>query len=392
MAPDRPGSGGVLVLDGYWNKSVAAVRSLGRAGLRVGAGECTRFAPALFSRHCARRFLYPSPAESPEAFLDALERELELGRYDVLLPMEFRTQRLATAARRRLERSVRIPFAEPDVADRLDDKGAVAAEAARLGIPVPATFFPGGPGGAREMAGRLPYPVLVKPRRSSGGRGIRAASGPEGFLEAYAAVHARFPDPIVQERLPPGGDALGVAVLMNFSSQPRATLAYRRVREYPVAGGPGTLRESVDGGGIREAAIRLLAAARWSGPAMVEFRVDPRDGEAKLLEVNPRFWGSLHHGAACGVDFPVLLYRMAMDGDIPEAPQPPPGIRSRSLLHGDLMHFLASPDRFRMEPGLLDFSVPDDLLSAEDPLPALGRLLAPLAVAGSRTFREALFG
>ena len=384
--------GGVLVLDGYWNKAVAAVRSLGRGGLRVGAGECTRFAPALFSRHCVRRFVHPPPADSPEDFLEALERELSDGRYDVLMPMEFSTQRLVTARRGRLERLVRIPFSDPPVADRLDDKGAVAAEAGRLGIPVPATFFPGGPEGAAALAGRLPYPVLVKPRRSSGGRGIREARDPESFLAAHAAVHARFPDPIVQERLPPGGAALGVGVLMNRASQPRATLVYRRLREYPPGGGPGTLRESVDDARVLGSACRLLAAAGWSGPAMVEFKVDPRDGEAKLLEVNPRFWGSLHHGTVCGVDFPMLLYRMAMEGDIPEAPPARPGILSRSLLHGDLMHFVASPSRFRMEPGLLDFTVPDDLLSREDPLPVLGRLLSLAAAAGNRTFREALSG
>lgn len=388
----RPDAGGVLVLDGYWNKSVSAVRSLGRHGLRVGAGECTRFAPAFFSKYCARRFVHPSPIASPGAFVDALEHELRRGRYDVLMPMEYSTQRLVTGNRERLSPLVRIPFADPAVSDRLNDKGEVAARAARLGIPCPATFFPDGPDAAAAMAGRLPYPVLVKPRSSSGGRGIRMAENPGSFLEAYGAVHARYPDPIVQERLPPGGTALGVAVLMNSESQPRATLAYRRLREYPVSGGPGTLRESVSDDRLCETACRLLASMGWTGPAMVEFKVDPRDGEPKLLEVNPRFWGSLHHGTACGVDFPVLLYRMALAGDIEPVPAAPAGIMSRSLLHGELMHFVKSPDRFRMRPGLLDFSVPDDLLSADDPGPVLGRVVSLLALAGNATFRRAMSG
>jgi predicted ATP-grasp superfamily ATP-dependent carboligase len=387
-----PDAGGVLVLDGYWNKSVAAVRSLGRHGLRVGVGECTRFATAFFSRYCTRRFVHPSPIDAPGAFVDALAAELARGRYDVLMPMEYATQRLVTLNRERLSPLVRIPFADPAVSDRLNDKGEVASLAARLGIACPATFFPEGPDDAGAMAGSLPYPVLVKPRASSGGRGILKAADPGSFRKAYAAVAARHPDPIVQELLPPGGAALGVAVLMNPDSQPRATLAYRRLREYPPSGGPGTLRESVVDERLCETACRLLASAGWSGPAMVEFKVDPRDGEPKLLEVNPRFWGSLHHGTVCGVDFPVLLYRMAMAGDIEPAPPCPPGIRSRSLLHGELMHFLSSPDRFRMSPGLLDFSVPDDLLSAGDPGPLLGRVASLLALAGNANFRRAMFG
>ncbi len=387
-----PDPGGVLVLDGYWNKSVSAVRSLGRHGLRVGVGECTRFATAFFSKYCSRRFVHPSPAAEPDAFIDALERELSSGRYDVVMPMEFRTQRLVTANRERLSRLARIPFADPEVADRLNDKGCVAAEAARLGIACPATFFPASPEEALALSRRLSYPVVVKPRSSSGGRGIRKADSPAGFVQAFADVHARHPAPIVQEFIPAGGDALGVAVLMNPASQARAALAYRRLREYPITGGPGTLRESIDDARLCETAARLLAAMGWSGPAMVEFKVDPRDGLPKLLEVNPRFWGSLSHGVTCGVDFPVMLYRMAMEGDIPEVAPCRAGIRSRSLLHGDLMHFLSSPGRFRMNPGLLDFSVPDDLLSWDDPLPAFGRVASLLALAGNREFREAMAG
>jgi len=74
----------VLILDGLWNKTVAAARSLGKRGYRIAVGERTRFAPALFSKYCSRRFLHPSPATSPGAFLDALEKELRVGGYDVV--------------------------------------------------------------------------------------------------------------------------------------------------------------------------------------------------------------------------------------------------------------------------------------------------------------------
>jgi predicted ATP-grasp superfamily ATP-dependent carboligase len=135
-----------------------------------------------------------------------------------------------------------------------------------------------------------------------------------------------------------------VGVLMNFSSEPRATFAYRRLREYPVGGGPSTLRESVRDESLCRTTERLLSALRWVGVAMAEFKVDPRDGRPKLLEVNPRFWGSLHHAILSGVDFPHLLCRMAIDGDVPPLREYRVGVRSRSLLHGDLMHFWETRD------------------------------------------------
>jgi predicted ATP-grasp superfamily ATP-dependent carboligase len=377
----------VLILDGFWNKALAGVRSLGRRGFFVGVGEGTRLAPAMFSRYCRRRFVHPSVVGEPEAFLAALERELEIGGYEVLLPMELSTQLLVTAHRERLTPLVRIPFADAEVTRRVHDKGTLAAFARERGIACPATFFPRGPADAAAMARELPYPVLIKPRHSSGGRGIVRVECVADFPAAYSRVHARSAAPIVQECLPPGGEALGVAVLMNFASEPKASFAYRRLREYPIAGGPSTLRESIWNPELQERAERLLASLGWTGVAMVEFKVDPRNGDPKLLEVNPRFWGSLHHAIVCGVDFPFLVYRLAMDGDVDRVRRYRIGVRSRSLLHGELMHFLASPNRFHLTPGLHDFSIPDDVLSAEDPLPTLGRIASLVALACDRELR-----
>ena len=63
------------------------------------------------------------------------------------------------------------------------------------------------------------------------------------------------------------------------------------------------------------------------------------------------------------------------------------GVRTRSLLPGDLMHFLKNPRRFHLQPGLTDFSIPDDVLSAEDPWPTLGRIVSLVGLAHDRGLR-----
>jgi len=319
-----------------------------------------------------------------------LERELQTSRYDVVLPMELATQLLLTEHRRRVEPGARIPFADADRTFRVHDKGFLTAFAQDHGIECPATFFPraGGRGG---VIGRPSVSVLVKPRHSSGGRGIRRVERRGEFLEAYNTVHARFPAPIVQECLPPGGEALGVAVLMNFTSEPRASFAYRRLREYPATAGPArsarasATRPPGDGGAA-------AVAARWVGVAMAEFKVDPRDGRPKLLEVNPRFWGSLHHAIVCGVDFPWLLCRMAVEGDVDPGGRLP-GRRTEPLAAA------RGPDAFPHAPGavahrpaLCDFSIPDDVLSADDPWPTLGRMASLVALVRDPDLRALVRG
>jgi hypothetical protein len=52
------------------------------------------------------------------------------------------------------------------------------------------------------------------------------------------------------------------------------------------------------------------------GIAGIEFIVDERDGIPKLLEINPRPYGPIQLAVSSGVDFPHLLYRMAVEGDV----------------------------------------------------------------------------
>lgn len=68
---------------------------------------------------------------------------------------------------------------------------------------------------------------------------------------------------------------------------------------------------------------------------MAEFRRDARDGVSKLLEINGRFWGSLQLAVDAGVDFPYLLYRLAIDGDVEPVLTYDVGVRLRWWL-GDL--------------------------------------------------------
>ncbi|HBZ54858.1 MAG TPA: hypothetical protein DEO88_05590, partial [Syntrophobacteraceae bacterium] len=78
----------VFVTDGYWRKTLAAVRALGRAGIKVTVGESTYLAPAVFSRHCHARVRTPSPVLQPRDYLDFMQSYLGRHRHDVLLPME----------------------------------------------------------------------------------------------------------------------------------------------------------------------------------------------------------------------------------------------------------------------------------------------------------------
>jgi len=379
--------GSVLVLDGFWPKTLVAVRALAAAGERVVAGEQTRLAPALWSNAVRRRFVHDDPGLPTGRFLAQLEREIahERARRDgpvVLLPMEEETLLVVLRARERLERAgATIPFADVAFIETLRDKGRFGDFARRAGFATPRTRQFETEEQLRAAARELGFPVVVKRRISSGARGVSYAKDERELLRAGREALALDPAPLLQERLPREGEAIGVSLLLWRDvpkQRPRlvAGFAHRRLREYPVSGGSSTLREALRADDLVLRCAGFLADLGFTGVAMFEWKRDVRDGELKLLECNPRFWGSLHQAEIAGVPFPALLVRLARGEAVASVATYRTDRRSRALLPADLLHWWSARPRpplgrFLREPA----GAEDEALSASDPAPVVAKLL-----------------
>jgi len=345
----------VLVTDAKQRKSVPIIRSLGRRGIRVVAGDDSRFSMGCYSRYCSQGYLYPSPDATPEHFMDWLLTQAQRRAFEVLFPIDERTLNVVTRHLEALSSLVHVPVVAHSTYLLARDKGKTLALAQRLGIPCPRTAIVETFDQLELINDIWEFPLVIKPRQSSGSRGLAYVTNPEELQSTYARIHGAYPYPLVQEFIPPGGDTLGVEILMNRQGEPKATFVHRRLREYPVSGGPSTLRESIWAPDLVELGISLLKAMGWFGVAMVEFKTDPRDGKPKLMEVNPKFWGSIALPIAAGVDFPYLLYRLALKEDVAPVTSYRVGVRCRWLFPGDLLHFFCNPKRFHLQPSFFQF-------------------------------------
>jgi predicted ATP-grasp superfamily ATP-dependent carboligase len=374
----------VLVVEGASRKAVAAVRSLGRAGFEVHVTSRSLLAPAAGSRFCARSFRHPALAGDGRGFWAAMTRLLAREAYDVVLPMEGDDLEFFSRRRGELPAGTAFPFAPDEVLARAADKHEVMRLAASLGIPAPASELPAGPADLPAIAARIGFPAILKPCRGQGSHGVKRVDDLASLVEWHERIVARFGPALVQEYVPAGGGEFGVSLLMDRGSRTVARFSHRRLRSYPVAGGPSTLREGIRDPAMERDAERLLQALGWYGVAMVEFRGDPRDGRPRLMEINHRFWGSLQLAVVSGVDFPALLCRLALGEPVAPVLEHPVGVQCRWLFPGDVMHFLSNPDRMRLEPGFFRFSGPElhyDVESWSDPGPALRTVAGTLAQA-----------
>jgi predicted ATP-grasp superfamily ATP-dependent carboligase len=296
----------------------------------------------------------------------------------VLIPTDDAS--LAVIARHRddFERVTRVPL--PNAAQLAYglDKARVMQVADRLGIPHPKTLLPSGPEEVEHLAQGVNAPLIVKPRASSGGRGIAYIRPEDDVTDAWLAVHREYPFPMLQQRVA-SGPKFDVCLLMDKRGKAVASFVQRELRHFPVRDGLSTMQESVWRPELVERAVTLLRAIGWYGLAEVQFMEDPESREPLLLEVNPRFWASIQLAVTCGIDFPHLLHQLAMDQPISETHVYTLGRRCRWLVPGDLLHFLVNADRAQLDPPFFDFddaTVVYDGFYADDMRATLGVLLS----------------
>ena len=313
-----------VITDARYRATVAAVRTLGRAGWRVVVTQTRddepHTPPAFVSRYTAAAHWIPGSVSEP-AYADRLLDLLETFRRPVLLCGGAVTLNTVSWQRARFAEAADFLAPPPSALDALNDKEAVHRKCLELRIPVPEEFS-----GVPKR-----YPVVVKPR--CGERfGLKAAeryivAEDEGaWRRAVAAMAAYDPAPLVQEKVP--GVGMGASLLLGRQGELLGALCHRRIREYPVTGGPSACCESVYDEDMVETAHRLLRAFGFQGLAMVEFK------GPYLLEVNPRIWGSFPLTEKAGSPLAVNYARAAAGETFPYTPHDyQEGVRMRFLLN-----------------------------------------------------------
>ena len=329
----------VLVLDANQRSALAATRALGLSGADVVTADSTERTLAGASRHARHRLVYPCPYQTPDAFRARLPAIAGQAGVDVILPMTEVTTYLVAESRHEYG-GIRMPLADIAAFETLSDKGKLFAAAARLGVPTPATLFVERAGDTLDLADSLGYPVVLKPYRSRillPGRWLTTSVRIAASREEVSALVREDPafanHPFLLQAYVEG-EGQGVFTFYG-EGHPLAFFAHRRIRERPPWGGVSVLSESVPvNEEMADIARKLLGTVEWSGAAMVEFKVSP-DGTPYLMEINPRFWGSLQLAIDAGVDFPTLACRWATGQPVEPVSAYRHGQRLRWLL-GDL--------------------------------------------------------
>lgn len=359
----------VLVTDGNYKHTLGAVRYLSREGFDIDIIGSTRDL-SRWSRFLSQ-VAYPT-SDFNEGKIDEFLRFLSNTAYDVLLPVGAKSVYLVARHRAEIESLCQVPIASQDKVELCLDKTATASFARRLGLKVPSTWAFESLAMLQEHVCDLDFPVVVKDRHEITKRDPIYAYNTDQLLKSVVLWESDSqsdqPLPLVQQYI--SGTGCGFFALYQRGVCKRVFM-HRRIRETPPTGGASCCAMSVYEPDLMTAGKRLLDALEWHGVAMVEFKRERRTGQLYLMEINPKFWGSLDLALASGVNFPALNVRMALGEDIAYSEDYQVGLKFHWPLDGEIRHVVKKPSAvFTVFWDLLNPRVKSNLWLS-DPAPAL---------------------
>ena len=323
----------VLVTSGETRMALAICRVLSSNGYRVFAGSNRPFSMTAASRHCAGSMVYASPFTKQHEFIENINNFAKKNNIGILLPVLEETFTIAKN-RTHLGKSMALAIPEYSGILAVHDKGNLAVLGSKLGILVPNTLELGALLSGQSSLSSLTFPVLLKPKQGGGGWGMEKFASADTLLD-FIQKQKIHPERYIVQEILEGRQVCACALYQNGTFL--GGDAYRPLHSWPLGCGQATIRETVFHDQALLSLRTLLDHLGWHGVCEADFLVDST-GKAWLLDVNPRFWGSLGHNIDAGVPYP--LYYCKMCEGVPFSLPPARAGTRTGWLGGDTMRFL----------------------------------------------------
>ena len=305
----------VLLTNGWDRIAYNILRGLSKQGLSVVFGTDNYLGMGYYSKYVSAKFIHHNYKKSEKEFIDDVVSAIEKYRPSVYIPTGEEIFAVSRNRKRIEGTGIRLVVSDIDILETLNNKVLSFRVAEKAGIPVPKTIIPNNLDDIYSFIRMVDLPVIIKKNWSRSAQHVIKITENnfnkiEELISNYKLKYGSF---IIQQFVE--GKTYGVSLLMN-KGKPRAIFTHKRLREKIFSGGPSTLRISTKNPQLENYAVKLLESVNFHGVAMVEFKYNEQTGEAWFIEVNPRFWGSVGLAINSGVNFPYLLYKMALDGDV----------------------------------------------------------------------------
>lgn len=354
----------VLLIEGRARQVLPMSKSLCELGCEVTTYNSSKLDLGYASKYPHRKLLAYCNAQYPKESYEAIVDELKKYSYDLVIPLNDDVAIILAQHKEELKSLTHIAVNDWEVFQIAMDKLKTMSVCMTHNLPCPKTYLD-----KKEFLDdmlNVKYPMVVKPRVGCAAVGFYVAESKEDLLDYYEKAETKYGACLIQEYIPQNGLQYKAELFVDNSGEIKGACVFSKVRWYPINGGSSTLNETVDRPDIIADCQKLLKEINWRGYADIDLIEDPRDGKAKIMEINPRITGSVKICFEAGINFS----KMIIDDYLGKKVESQFNVKYHTYLryfHTDILWFIKSSNRFTCKPSWFNFkSCTDQIFSWKD--------------------------
>ena len=342
-----------ILLLGAGTQGLAIVKGLAKAGYGIFMLVEEKGNYADSSKYIDKCYTCNSSPREKE-YLEKVEAIIAAESIDVLIPMGDTAAEFVSKNKECLHKKVH--FAAPEYENFMKgyDKNQLMTLCAQKGYPHPQTIdLSGMPALDNDELKTFPYPAILKPNCTTGGRGMVVVNSYEEMTAKYLALHDQYGDYHLQRFVRAGGRQVKIQLCVDAKGNMIGHSAMEKVRWFPVKGGSSCCAVSIEEKQLTDICLQILRDIHWEGFADFDLIEDPDTMELLVMEINPRLPACIGAAVHAGVNWGQILVDHALENPVRSYPYKT-GVVLRHLGF-DVLWFLKSPKRFNTKPAWLFF-------------------------------------
>lgn len=343
----------IILLLGSGTQAFAILKSLHVSGNKIIMliSEVGNYADA--SKYVDEVIIFKGSARDEE-YLKRVKRLLTDRQIDVIIPMGDVHAEFLSKNKEELSKLTHFKMPSHEVFMKGYDKNELMSLCREKGYPHPLTVDLSKT--AYDDAANFssfPFPGLLKPNCTTGGRGMCLINSHSDLLEIYPKIKSEFGECHLQQFIREGGKQVKLQLYVNENGDLLYSSMMEKVRWYPVKGGSSCCSVSIRNQKMLEICHNVLKDIHWIGFADFDAIGNPDTGELLIMEINPRLPACIGAAVNAGIDWGQIIV-----DDYLGRPQKKYTFREGVALRHlgfDILWFLKSPKRFKTIPSWFKF-------------------------------------
>lgn len=338
---------------GSGTQALAVLRSLHKAGHRLlmlvnetgNYGDVSKFLD---------KRIVSDLKNTSDGYLGFLKKTISEEKIDVVIPTGDSTAEFLSAHREELSPLVHFKMPTFDNFMRGYDKNQLMTLCREKGYPHPLTIDLSKTAYNDPLQFEsFPYPGLLKPNCTTGGRGMCLINNYDDLVRIYPQIKSQYGECHLQQFIREGGSQVKLQLYVNEKGDLLNYSVLHKVRWYPVKGGASCCSVSTDNKKMVGICHQILRDIHWVGFADFDTIGNPDTGELLIMEINPRLPACIGAAVNAGIDWGQIIVDDYL-GRPQKQYEYKEGVALRHLGF-DFLWFLKSPNRFKTIPSWFKF-------------------------------------